>query len=345
MPAVAKTINVLGCLAKIETTYGTAVALTTTSDGLLLSYADRNVGAPLSIEYAFDGDVGVNPGNLSRLPLSAPGGKSFSGALPVRFKGAGVAYSASVKPSLADVLLRISGLSGTSVTTSGSESWTYAPATVTAAQESATMDMYARGEKWALKGCLADWSFDFANPAPPTHTFTVKGFASGSPNVTDVTLPSITYPHLTIDPPNANGITAVIGSFTTNAVVYSGSFKLNRTIEPRVALTSGTGHEGFIGGGYSPELVITVEDTAFVATPFHTSAGLDPIQLYEAATKITVSVTFGSTQYNKWKVTLSNAQLFKVMPSAVGRAACWELTFRPSASSPIALDDLAILFN
>jgi hypothetical protein len=343
MPALAKAINILGALAKIETTYGTAVALATTSDGLLLSYADRNFGAPLNIDYAFDGSVGVNPGSLSDLPLSAPGGKSFSGDLPLRFKGSGAAYSASVKPAAADIALRICGLSATLSTTTGAESYTYAPQSPTAAYESATMDLYARGEKWPIKGVIADLSMAFDSPAPPIITLAVRGFSNG--NVVDAVLPNITYPHLSVDPPNANGITLVIGSFTTNAVAYSGSFRLQRVIEPRVALTSGTGHEGFVPGGYKPELTVQVEDTAFVGSPFHTSAGLDPILLKEAATKITVSLQFGSTQYNRHKITLSNAQLFNVQPSSNGRAATWDLTFKPSASSPIALDDLSWLFN
>lgn len=342
MPAAAKLINVLGMLAKVQTAAGTSIALTTT-DGLQLSYPDRNVGAPFTINYAFDGKVGVNPGNLSDLPLSQPGGKSFTGDLPVRFKGAGAAYSASSKPALADLLLKISGFGATLVTTSGSESYTYAPDTPTAAPTTASMGMYARGELWPLMDCVANWSYTFDNPGPPTHTFSISGRANG--DVTDVTLPSITYPNLSVDPPNANGITMVIGSFTTNAVVYGGSFNLNRTIEPRVALTSGTGHEGFLGGGYSPEFKVTVEDTAFVGSPYHTSAGLDPIKLREAATKITVSVQFGSTQYNKWKHTFSNAQLYDVQPSANGRAACWDLTFKPSSSTPISVDDMSVLFN
>lgn len=344
MPAVAKTINVLGATAKLETTYGTAVSLATTSDGFLLTYGDRNVGAPIALNYSYDGSVGINPGNLSNAAMAAPGGKSFSGDLPVRFKGAGAAYTTAVVPALAHLLLPAVGFdTGTLVTTSGSESYTYAPLAPTTAYKSLTMDLYARGEKWPLKGVIGNWSFTFNDPAPPLHTFSISGIANGA--VVDATLPSITYPHLTVDPPNANGITAVIGSFTTNAVVYSGSFALNRTVEPRVALTSGTGHEGFIPGGYAPELTLNVEATAFVGSPYHTSAGLDPILLREAATKITVSVQFGSTQYNRWKLTLSNAQLASVAPSSVNRAACYELKFKSSPSSPIALDDIAVLFN
>lgn len=342
MPAAAKFVNVIGALAKIESTYGTAVALTTTSDGFLLQYPDRN-GIPLTVDFAFDGQVGVNPGNLSNLPLSAPGGKSYSVDLPLRFKGAGAAYSASVVPPAAHLALQIAGFDAAVTTTTTVEKWTYTPQVVTSAYKSATFGFYARGELWAAKGGIADWSFTFDNPGPPTHTFALKAIANG--DVTDVTLPSITYASNSTDPPNANGITCVIGSFTTNAVVYSGSFALNRTIEPRVALTSSTGHEGFIPGGYAPELTLQVEDTAFVGSPYHTSAGLDPIKLREAATKITVSVQFGSTQYNRWKLTLSNAQLFNVQPSTNGRVATWDLTFKPSASTPIALDDLSVVFD
>lgn len=343
MPALAKPINVLGALAKVESTYGSAVALTTTSDGLLLSYPDRNVGAIVTPAYAFNGEVGVNPGNLSNLPLALPGGKSFSGDLPIRFKGAGAAYSSSVTPFAAHLMLQASGFDAAVTTTTTAEKWTYTPQVVTNAYKSLSMDLYCRGEKWPLKGVIANWAFTADNPGPPTHTFSIQGIANGA--MVDATLPSITYPNLTTEPPTANGITLVIGSFTTNAVAYSVNFKLNRTIEPRVALTSGTGHEGFVPGGYSPELTVQVEDTALVGSPYHTSAGLDPILLNEAGTKITVSVQFGSTQYNRWKLTLSNAQIYTVQPTSNGRAACWDITFRPSSSTPIALDDLSVVFD
>lgn len=342
MPAVAKTINVLGAIAKIETTYGTSIALNAT-DGFLLTYADRNVGAPLNIEYAFDGQVGINPGNLGNQPLVAPSGKSFTGDLPVRFKGAGIAYTAAVKPALADIALQIAGFTGALTTTTSAEAWVYTPTPATSAYKSACFNVYARGEFWPLKGVVANWSYTFSDPQPPVHTISISGIANG--DVTDVTLPAITYPHLTVDPPNASAVAIVIGSYTTNVVCYSGSFNLNRTVEPRVALTGSAAHEGFIPGGYNPELTLVVEASAFVATPFHTSAGLDPIKLREAATKITVSLQFGSTQYNRWIHSFANCQLFKVTPTAVNRAAAWELVFRPSNSSPISADDMTVSFT
>lgn len=341
MPAVAKTINVLGAIGKLETTYGTAVSLATT-DGVLLTYPDRNVGAIVNVAYSFEGDVGINPGNLGRQPISPPGGKSYSGDLPMRLKGSGAAYTASVVPSLAHLMLPISGFDAGTLSTS--TSWTYAPVSPTAAYKSATMTLYARGESYNLKGVVANWAYTFDNPGPPTHTFTISGMQSSA--VVDATLPSITYPNLSVDPPSANGITFTWGSFTTNAVVYSGSFNLNRVVEPRVALTSGTGHEGFIPGGYSPELTLVVEATAFAGGATPTSAGYDPFLVYEAATKLALSIQFGSTQFNRWTHSFSNMQIAKPpVPMAVGRAACYQLVLRPSASTPIALDDMSVAFT
>lgn len=333
MPAAAKLINVLGALAKIQTASGTAATLSTTADGLLLQYPDRNVGAPLTLNYSFDGQVGVYPGNLGSLPLSPPGGKSFTWEAPVRFKGKGAAYATTTTAADAHLLLQIAGFTGSF----GASAWTYTPTPATTAPKYATMACYARGELWPLKECIANWSFTASDPAPPTHTFSISGIANG--DVTDVTLPSITYNDTTVLPPVASGMSITIGSFTTNAVVYSVNFALNRTIEPRVALTSGTGHEGFIPGGINPQITVQVEATAFVGSPYHTSAGLDPIKLKEAGTAIAFSYQCGSTQYNRWKVSSTAAQLLTVVPSANGRVACWDLTFQFPG------EDISVVFD
>lgn len=341
MPAVAKTINVLGAIGKLETTYGTAVSLATT-DAILLNYPDRNVGAPITVEYSYDGNVGPSPGNLGSLAQAQPGGKSYRGDLPVRLKGAGAAYTASVVPALAHLMLPISGFDAGTLSTS--TSWTYAPFAAASPYKSATMTMYARGETYPMKGVVANWAYTFDNPGPPTHTFSIFGMQSSV--ITDVTLPSLTYPNLSVEPPNANGIVFSWGSFTTNAVVYSGSFNMNRTVEPRVALTSGTGHEGFIPGGYTPELTLVVEATAFAGGATPTSAGYDPFLVYEAATKLALSIRFGSTQFNRWTHSFTNMQIAKPpVPTAVGRAACYQLVLRPSASTPIAQDEMSVLFD
>src|SRR5688500_17385375 len=135
MPAVAKTINVLGAIGKLETTYGTAVSLATT-DGVLLTYPDRNVGAVVNVAYSIEGDVGINPGNLGRQPISPPGGKSYSGDLPMLLKCAGAAYTTAVVPALAHMMLPICGFDAG--TLSSSTSYTYVPISPTAAYKSAT---------------------------------------------------------------------------------------------------------------------------------------------------------------------------------------------------------------
>lgn len=340
MPAPAKLISVFGALAKLETTYGTQVTATTTADGFLLSYSDRNVGAPVSLNYAFDGSYQVAPGTLGNAKRIAPSGKTIQGDLPHRFVGAGTTYTTALFPS-AHVLLRAAGFDATL----GTGKYTYTPTAYSATYASASMDFYARGEKWPAYGVLANWSYSWDGLAPPTHTFAVRGIAGA---VTDVTLPAITGGGgygLSYQAPGAAGCTIVIGSFTTNAVAKSGSFNLNRDLVERVRGSASGGHMGFAPGGRKPEYRIVVEDTAFVGSPYHTSAGLDPVLLREAATEISVSVKFGSVAYNNWLHTMSTAQLVDVIPQADGPVALWELVFQPNPSTYTANDDMSILFD
>ena len=340
MAAPAKTINVLGALAKLETTYGTQVTATTTADGFLLSYTDRNQGAPVTVGYAFDGSYQVAPGTLGNAKRVPPSGKFIQGDLPHRFVGAGATYTTAVFPS-PHVLLRASGFDATLA----AAKYTYTPTAYSATYASASVDLYARGEKYPAYGVLANWSYQWDGLAPPTHTFSIKGISGA---VTDVTLPSITGAGgygLSVLPPGSAGLTLVIGSFTTNAVGIRGAFNLNRDLAERVAGTASGGHLGFVPGGRKPEFRVTVEDTAFVGSPYHTSAGLDPFLLREAGTEIACSIKFGSVANNEWTHTMSTAQLVDITPSANGPTACWDLVFQPNPSTLIATDDMSILFD
>src|SRR5438309_9855254 len=115
MAAPAKLLHVLGFLAKEEATYGTAVALTTTADGIQLQYKDRNVAAPMMLKYAFNGDLGPSVGNLGQVQNVAPSGLSIEGDLPTRARPGGAAYSAVLTPSI-HRLLQASGFDATVTT-------------------------------------------------------------------------------------------------------------------------------------------------------------------------------------------------------------------------------------
>jgi len=341
MPAPAKLTQIAGLLGKEETTYGTAVSLTTTADGIQMQFDNRDLPW-VTLNYVFDGDLGPSVGNLGTVLRAAKAGQSASFEVPTRAKAAGTAYSASVVPSI-HRLLKAAGFDAAVTTTASSEKWTYTPTAPGTTYTSLTAELYGRGEKVPLTGVIADWSFDAPNAGPPTHRFPMQGLLSA--DISDVATPSITYPLTTIQAAVAQNATIVIGSYTTNAVVKSCAFALNREITPRAALTGTAGHLGFVPRGRSPELRLVVESSALVGSPYTSSAGFDPYLLEKNATNIAVSVQFGSTQYNRWKLSAAQAQVVAISPQVVDGVACMELTIRPYTSTPIANDDLSVVFD
>ena len=340
MPVPAKLVTLLGLLGKEEATYGTAIALTTTSDGLLMQFSDRNVGAPATIEYAYDGDLGPSVASGAMTKRAAPAGRSFRASLPFRAKGAGAAYAAATVPNVHKIL-KACGFDAALTSTTSVEKWTYTCTPEGTTYASLTLNAYARGELWAAAGVVGTLGIAFENQAPPIWTMDARGIASAP---TDAAVPTITYPSFATIPPLASSATVVMGSFTTNAVVLGGSFSFNRGIDnPRVPIT-GT-HLGFVPSGRGPRLTFTVEATAFVGSPFHTSAGLDPTLLREAATSIAVSVAFGSTQYNRYTIALAQAQLVNVTPANNGPSATVTLEFAGHGSTAVLNDDCTITFD
>jgi len=341
MPQPAKLVQVLGLLGKEEATYGNAVALTTTADGVQLQFENRDYPW-VQLNYTFDGDLGPSVGNLGTVLRAGKTGRSFTYEAPTRAKGGGAAYTASVVPSI-HRLLKASGFDAAVTTTSAAEKWTYTPTGPGTTYTSLTMEFYGRGEKVPAVGVIADWRFEFANGGPPTHTFVLNGFLSA--DISDAAFPSITYPLTSVQAPLANGVALTLGSFTANAVMYSGGFTLNRELFPRVALTSAGGHQGFIPRGRAPEMRFVVEATALQGTPFHAAGGIDPYKLEEAATSIQAKVAFGSTQYNRWNVNFPQAQVTAVAPTIVNGVACVDLTVRAHTSTPAAADDITVTFD
>lgn len=339
MPAPSKVLHVLGLLAKVEGTYGTAVTLSTTTDGVLLQYPDKTVGAPVELDYANDGTMGANVASLATPDRTAPTGRSLKGDLPMRWRGPGTTFGATTVPSI-HTFARMSGLTPT--LTSGS--YSYAPTAPGTGYESGTLAMYARGELWPAAGCLSNMQINFADAKPPIFMFPTRGISSALP--TDVTAPTITYPTLPAVP-LGTGILFTYDSFTAG-VVYSGSFDLNRDLETaRVALTQSGGHLGFVPGMRNPTLKVVVEQTAFVTTtPFNSAALLNPYAIREAALTKAAVIKWTDSLYtigNSIQLSSTRAQLVDAKPTNIGNIACVELTFEFKESTPGANDDLAMI--
>lgn len=334
MPAPAKRSLIYAALVKKETVYGTAVAPSTSTDAILLQFSDRyqaSMGIP---GYDFDGDIGMSSADLGELRRVAPSGKSLAADLPMRFKGAGVAYAAGTKPE-AHTMLEISGFTGTGSFVASSEKWTYTITGDAANPASASMNLYGHGEMREGAGMVTNWSFAFDNQAPPIHTFRALGIYDQS--LTDVAVPAITYLYPTITPPLAGNISLSIGAWT-DAVVYAGSFDMQRQIDnPRVPL-NGTGtHLGVLPGGHMPRLRLTIERPALSAYNYETKQ--------DTAVAEAIALTFGSVQYNRWKLNLDTCYLISATPSTRNSVATLDLEFACVNSALGTEDAVEVVFD
>lgn len=342
MAAPAKLLHVLGLLLKEEATYGVGVSLAAATDGVQLQYKDRTTGAPMTFDYAFDGDIGPSVSNLGQVANVAPSGLSITGDLPTRARPAGVAYSASVVPSIHRPL-KASGFDATVTTTASAEKWVYTPTAPGPVFTSLSGSLYSRGELMPAIGLLCSLKIDFSDPSPPIWTFGTKGIVSALPS--DAAVPAITYPLQTIQPPLASSIALVLGNLNTNAEVLGGSFDLQREMTPRVALSAAGAHLGFVPGDRKPIMKVSLAATALVGTPFTSSTAFDPYNLRDKATSIAASVQFGTTQYNRWKLAFPQCQVIDAVPGNNGNIATVELTLGAYNSTGSSADDVNFTFD
>lgn len=334
MPTAARLNQVIGFLAKEEADYGTAETLSNTLDALNPYIGDGDPEAPSAFEYVYDGALGRAAGNLAPQRRTTPNGRFRQGTIQVLPKGLGTAYSASAfAPNEVHRLLKASGLDAT-YSASPTPQWTYTPTAHGTTFTSLTLRQFAQGSQFDQTGCLLDWSFETQGLGVPVWTYNWRGVASAP---SDQSMPAMTLQATSIIPPVASAIVGNIGAFTT-ATIRRVAFRLNRNVETaRVAQNLSGGHAGFIPGGMAPELELEIERPA--------RATFDPESELASATSRAVDVTFGATQYNRWKLSLPQAQLMTVTPGAEGSLATTTMVYRAFASSPTANDFLSLLFN
>jgi hypothetical protein len=334
MAAPAKRSLVYGFLLKKESTYGTYTAPSASTDALLMQFSDR-YQASVGVEaFDFDGDLGPSSADLGELRRVRPSGKSIAADIPVRFKGAGVAYAAGTKPEV-HTALEVSGFTPTGSFTASSEKYTYALTGDVANPSSGSGIFYGHGEERKGKGLVANWSFAFDNQAPPIHTFRFLGIFEG--NLADAAVPATTYLYPSIVPPLAGQITATIGAWG-DAIIYGGSFDMGRQIDnPRVPLNNTGTHLGVLPGGHQPRLRLTIERPAISAYNYETKR--------DTAVAEAIALTFGSTQYNRWKLNLDTTYLISATPSTRGSVATLDLEYACVNSALGTEDAVEVVFD
>lgn len=306
-------------LAKIESAYNSDPTPTNTDNSIQCEEpAWSHVGARMTPR---------NPVSNNLSPLkSLYGGTLIQIVLKCPMRGAGAAYSASVRPEI-DPLLRACGFSSTVDTSNGAETVTYVP--VSTGHESVTIYIYEDGTLYKLTGGRGNVSFSAETGQPVYATFTITGHVS---TMTDVSLPTPAYDS-TIGPAflsagfTCHSYAAVINSLSIDA-------KNQIAMAPSANASDGYGEIRItgrdFGGSFDPEKVV-------VATH-------NPIAIWKAGTVAAMSIgPIGSTQYNKYDMDLPAVYYAEVGPGDRDGIQTYGLNYSAIGSS--GDDDLSIVFS
>ena len=335
----SKSVTLYGLAVEAEASYGAGGTIVEAEDGVEL--AEEFV---VDVAYMNDGARPMPPGSVvGHQKRGAPSGRMFTGTIPVLFRGAGAAYSATVTPEIHD-LLRACGHSATLDVTAGSESYTYAPEALQGVTPGSVFaDGYARGQLWPLTAIYGSFGFVIEGPGYMRCEFESRGRVGDE---SDVALPAITYP--TVMHPKAEGMSVALGNWTAG-VVSRLEFRQNRALADRLDVSGASTYAGVANGRIEPSLVVTVEaESLATSDPFHTASTFNPYKLYDQGVEHAISFDLGvggdGATYNRLRFTASQAQLSEYpVHEEDGPTARWRLTYQLNPSSPTANDPYTLV--
>ena len=272
----------------------------------------------------------VARGTLSKLP-PAPDGPvhmRFSFRMPAR--GAGAAYSASVKPKCS-VPNRICGLQETITTTGGAEKIEYKPRS--SGMESATTYVYLDGLLYKMLGCRGSRNAVTRAGGLLFYEYTIEGTYS-APTDTALVLP-------TGEPTDQFPI-FVSSAFQIGTENYAAPFQnininLNNTITPRYDSTKADGIAAINlvdrnpSGSFDPE-------AALVATfGWHTK--------WKAKTLSDMSFQVGTVQYKRVKYDMPQVTFDTITPGDRNTLAIFTVPFKVVSNSAAGNDEFTEVWD
>jgi len=310
-------IGVVSAAMENIATKGTAASLTTADAGIevydpqiawTLPVADRNPVRP-----HFDPELSVAAGPRSY-------GLNFSTAC----KGA---VAAGLVPEFAD-LMRASGLAQTIVPAT---SVTYAPVSAIESQETATVGLYADGNRYLLAGAMSDATFRFTQGEIPMIDFALQGTylaptATAIPTGTELN---------NVTPPSVDGVTLTYRS--SSLIATAVQVQLNNAVQLRKDITQAGGvRHAYIRGR---DVTITVDPE------------VDPVGTRDFVSQIVDGtagafvIAIGSTAGNICTVTCPMVQVVEAGPQERDGLQVYSLTLKARAASPAGDDSISIAFT
>jgi hypothetical protein len=315
-----------GVLLGLEGSYGAGATLNAANDGLRV-----HEDPAASTEYEYDGRrAGKAPATQAMIPNVAPSNRFSKVSLVQEAHGGGASYSAAVIPSF-HRLLRIAGMEAA---LNAGVSYTYTPSGEATGYGSGALEIYRRGQLWALNGVYGE-GFTLAMEAGRPAILTVPVIGRLPANPSDVALPAITYP--SVLPPKALAMAAAINA-VSQARVREARLEFTRGVAPRLMDVSTGVHGGFTPDATREAKLILVVEALALAT-------FNPYTLRDAQTTVAATVSVGATAFNRFAVSAAQAQIEDVVEANEGPVATWEITLACKASTPAANDEFTILAN
>ncbi len=307
--------------AKVETTEGTMETITVTEAGILAS------------DVKFEADFKQNDRNIMLNSLSnvAPtmGARSANITFKAELKGAGAAYSSSVKPALSPYLLGC-GMAETIVATSGSESATYLPAS--SGLKSLTIWVYEDGKIKKARGCRGTYKISGKVGEPVYIDFTFTGVYDST---VDSALVSPTF-EATV-PPVLMGSTLSLDSVTT-LVAESFGIDIGNSINLRNSIGAADGYLSALLTSRKPTGSLNPEDLLV--------AGYDFLSKWKSGNQAALTigpVAPATGDYNKFTISAPKCIYTKVGEGDRNGIQTAELSFNLLLNS--GDDELSISFT
>jgi hypothetical protein len=265
---------------KVEGTYGTDVfAGTYTAADIMPCF---NIAPAPTLEeienLALSGDIGRLPSGI---------GRELAGVTFEAFvRGAGVAYSASVKPEL-DRALQACGLSSTFSGTAGSEIVTYQP---TAAPSSYTIYVVQEnGSTLKMAGCFGDVDFTMRAGGIISARFSFQGLLVDEADVAFVGgAIAGTPPYPTV---KSAGFQIDTGNYAPR--IGTVGFRMGNVLQAVPSINAAGGVAGFFIADRRPLLTIDPESAPVATFAWFTK--------HKAGTLMDCDFTVGGVQYNKMR--------------------------------------------
>lgn len=266
--------------------------------------------------------VRANIGTLRHLYAGMLRSVSFD----VELKGAGAPYNATTLPEM-DALLGACGMGRTIVTTGGSESVTYQPAST--GHEIVTIYYYQDGTLMQLTDCRGEVEFALEVGGRGMASFKMMGHSA---TVTDAALVSPTYDSTL--PPPVIGAAFSVGGFA--AVIASLSVSLGNTVATPPDMNQADGYatpqitKRDVNGSFDPEAV-TVATEDFEA------------QLRSGVAMALTTGSIGNIQYARYTISMPAISYRSQGPADRDGVRTFDMAF--GAEDSVGDDEIAILFN